>query len=101
MVVVIGREVFHNGDVGVDAVRCPLCGANQVKSDWGEAIDRWSDGDDDALLMCNACSAVSPLTRWLFEPAWDLGVLASRSETGRRSIRNSSSRFPRYCRRKC
>ena len=75
MAVVIGREVFHNGGLGVDGVRCPLCGVNQVESDWGEAINRWSDGDDDALLMCNACYADSPLTLWVFEPAWGFACL--------------------------
>jgi hypothetical protein len=76
MDVVIRREVFHNGGAGLDAVRCPMCGANQVDGDWGTAVDAWYAGDDKAPLACDACHATSPLTQWSFEPPWGFACLA-------------------------
>lgn len=75
MDVVIGRTVFHNGGLGVDAVLCPACGANQVDGDWADAVDRWYAGDDDAPLACGACRAEIPLTRWVFGPPWGFASL--------------------------
>lgn len=75
MKVVTKREVFHNGGLGVDAVRCPACGVNQVDGDWSDAIDPWWDGNDDAAFTCEACGAANPITRWIFEPPWGFGCL--------------------------
>ena len=75
MDVVIGRTVFHNGGLGLEAMLCPACGANQVAGDWGDAVDRWYAGDDNAPLACRACRAESPLTRWVFEPPWGFANL--------------------------
>jgi hypothetical protein len=69
---VVGRTVFFNF---VDLVRCPLCQADNVHGEWGDAVSRWNKGDDLALLKCICCNEKSPLTEWTFDPPWAFGNL--------------------------
>jgi len=71
----IGRTVFHNFGAGLDVVRCPVCQANNVESDWGDAVGRWYRGDDLAPFQCRSCNESSPLTDWTFDPPWAFGHL--------------------------
>lgn len=75
VVEIVGRTVFHNGGAGVDVVRCPLCQANNIEEDWGEAVGRWYDGDDLAPLQCSDCNEKSPLIDWTIDPPWAFGHL--------------------------
>ncbi|HEV3117698.1 MAG TPA: hypothetical protein VGY58_11625 [Gemmataceae bacterium] len=72
---VVGRTVFHNQGAGLDVVRCPLCLANQLEEDWGDAVGRWYDGDDCAPLPCRHCNESSPIVEWTFDPPWAFGNL--------------------------
>lgn len=75
VVEVVGRTVFHNGGLGVDVVRCPLCQANDVEGNWGDAVGHWYYGDDLAPLQCSKCNEKSPLSDWTFDPPWAFGHL--------------------------
>jgi hypothetical protein len=75
VVAVIHRTVFHNFGAGLDVVRCPLCQANDLESDWSEAVSRWYHGDDLAAFQCTFCNEESPITDWIFDPPWAFGNL--------------------------
>jgi hypothetical protein len=72
---VVGRTVFHNFGAGLDAVRCPVCLANEEESNWGDAIGGWFKGDDFASFQCPNCRESSPITEWKFDPPWAFGNL--------------------------
>jgi hypothetical protein len=35
------RQVFDNGQNGLEEISCPRCGANNIDSDWGEILSAW------------------------------------------------------------
>jgi hypothetical protein len=72
---VVGRTVFHNFGAGLDVVRCPVCLANQVKADWGDAVGTWYQGDNLAAFRCPSCNESSPIIEWTFDPPWAFGNL--------------------------
>ncbi|MBT1689471.1 hypothetical protein [Dawidia soli] len=68
------REVFHNGEYGLDEVLCPVCRANNVDTDWPDAVDAWYARQADPW-RCNQCGNESPITKYKFRPTWAFGEL--------------------------
>jgi hypothetical protein len=72
--VVTVRQVFDNGDNGLEEINCPKCGGNNIDSDWGESLDAWDAGQNDKL-KCSQCDNESPITDFDFKPSWGFGEL--------------------------
>jgi hypothetical protein len=70
--VVSKRQVFDNGENGLEEINCPKCGANNIDSDWGDVIGAW-DSEQDDKLKCNHCDKESSFTDYNFQPTWGFG----------------------------
>ena len=66
--------VFENGENGLEEIKCPKCGANNIDSEWGEIIARWFNGQNDNL-KCVQCSTESSIVDYEFKPTWAFGEL--------------------------
>lgn len=66
------RQVFDNGDNGLEEINCPKCGANNIDSDWGEVIGAW-DNEQSDKLKCSQCDTESSITDYEFKPNWGFG----------------------------
>jgi hypothetical protein len=72
--IVTRRQVFENGENGLEQIKCPKCGANNIDSEWGEIIARWFNGQNDNL-KCVQCSTESSIVDYEFKPTWAFGEL--------------------------
>lgn len=68
----IGRMVFDNGGNGLDKVICPVCSANNIDEDWGDATGAWYE-NQIGRLTCSQCGRESSITAYAFEPTWAFG----------------------------
>lgn len=69
------RRVFDSGENGLEEIRCPVCGGNNINSDWGDIIGAWQSGHDDKL-RCEQCATESSITDYAFVPTWAFGDCA-------------------------
>jgi len=70
--IIINRQVFHNGENGLNEIRFQKCGANNIDSDWGEIIDSWDNKEND-VLKCSECNNETSITNYDFRPKWGFG----------------------------
>jgi hypothetical protein len=70
--ITVNRQVFHNGERGLNEIRCPKCRANNIDSDWGEILDSWSNQEND-VLKCIECYNETSITNYDFRPKWGFG----------------------------
>ena len=70
------KEVFHNGSNGLDEINCPNCKTNIIDSDWGQALDEWTNETGKDKITCPNCKSVNSITEYKFEPNWGFGNLA-------------------------
>lgn len=71
LVIVQQRNVFHS-DGGFTLI-CPRCGwdnAREGEYAWGDAVDEWFAGNDDASHMCDGCGYEARIVDWPFDPEW-------------------------------
>jgi hypothetical protein len=66
------RQVFDNGENGLDEINCPKCGANNIDSDWGEAVGLWDTGKI-GILRCSQCDNEASIADYDFRPDWGFG----------------------------
>src|SRR5690606_21626034 len=66
------RQVFDNGGNGLEEIKCPKCGANNIDSDWGQALEAWNSGQN-GILKCGQCDNEVPITDYDFKPTWGFG----------------------------
>lgn len=67
--VVTGREVFHAGGNAIEA--CDGCGVRfDPGRDFGDRVQEWVDGDDDASWRCPSCGRSERLPDWDGPWAW-------------------------------
>jgi hypothetical protein len=49
------KQVFDNGGNGLEEIKCPNCGENNIENDWGDSLDNWYSGtDSDKINSKNA-----------------------------------------------
>jgi hypothetical protein len=70
--VITARQVFDNGESGLEEINCPKCGANNIGSDWGKLLDSWDSGHDDKL-KCSKCYKELSIAEYNFRPSWGFG----------------------------
>jgi hypothetical protein len=70
--VITERQVFDNGENGIEEINCPKCGANNIEAEWGEIVGRWDNGEDDRM-KCVECAKETPITNYEFVPAFGFG----------------------------
>jgi hypothetical protein len=70
--IIATRQVFDNGENGLEEINCPECGANNIDADWGELISAWDNGDNDKL-KCSQCGKQLSITEYNFRPSWGFG----------------------------
>lgn len=70
--IVIERRVFENGENGLEEIRCPKCGTNNIDSNWGEIIGAW-DNAQNGDLKCKKCGSIASITEYDFRPTWAFG----------------------------
>jgi len=73
LAITTGRQVFHAA--GVDEIRCPACGCNNIDSDWGELLDEWVRETGKDHLLCQGCGAAVSIVDYRFSPVWAFGEL--------------------------
>jgi len=71
--IVTERQVFDCGENGLDEVNCPECRANNLDSEWAEAIEAWWRSTGYHKLKCNQCGKESPIIDYEFIPTWAFG----------------------------
>lgn len=74
----IGRQVFHTGDNGIQAICCPTCGAAHDPDEvpWSDAVGAWYLNEATHTMTCPACRASLSIVDWTFETPWGFGHLA-------------------------
>jgi hypothetical protein len=70
--IVVGKNVFHAGENGVDEMICPNCDEDVLEEDGLDAVDDWFKGATDKLI-CPACG--ESVEYFDFDPAWALSDL--------------------------
>jgi hypothetical protein len=70
--IIVNRQVFDNGANGLDEIKCPKCGANNIDSDWGDKIKSWDSKEND-VLKCSECNHETSITNYDFRPKWAFG----------------------------
>jgi ribosomal protein S27E len=71
--IVDNRQVFYAN--GVDEIKCPNCGTNNIESEWGEALDEWVNNTGNDKIKCLGCGHSFSIEEYIFEPAWAFGEL--------------------------
>lgn len=77
--IVTERTVFHTGDNGIQALRCPRCAQDHDPADvpWSESVEAWFTAEGSDTLRCPACDCESSIVDWQFlELNWGFGNLA-------------------------
>lgn len=73
--VITERSIFENGGNGLDALVCPLCDVNNIKTNWHEAIGEWYNNTGNGLHYCSNCKSKVPIVSYHFVPTWAFGAL--------------------------
>ncbi|MGE0773390.1 MAG: hypothetical protein AB7K37_16880 [Cyclobacteriaceae bacterium] len=68
------RQVYDNGQNGLEGIICPSCGGDNIETDWGQAIASW-DGGGDGNLKCSHCGNENSILDYDFNPTWGFGDL--------------------------
>jgi hypothetical protein len=71
--VVDHRRVFYAN--GVDEIKCPNCDANNIESEWGEALGEWVNNTGNDKIKCLGCGDSFSICEYIFEPTWAFGEL--------------------------
>jgi hypothetical protein len=71
--IVTQREVFHNGQNGIDSVTCPNCNFNIMDSDWGELVSEWFNDTGRDKITCTTCNNIYSIVDYKFDPPWAFG----------------------------
>ena len=70
------REVFHNESNGLDRITCPECQTNIIDTDWGQALEEWTNETGNDKVTCPNCNSVNSITEYRFQPSWGFGNMA-------------------------
>ena len=73
--VITTRQIFHNGGYGLDEITCPDCNANIIETDWGQALDEWTNETGQGKIVCPQCHTENSITDYNFDPTWGFGNL--------------------------
>jgi hypothetical protein len=87
-----GRQVFDNGENGIDEIICPSCHGDILENEWD--ISDWHEGRTDNLT-CPLCNVQAEINTFNIEPKWGFSNLGFTFGTGRISLKHllkSSSR---------
>lgn len=69
------RSVFHAGGNGIE-LTCGKCGLEfEPDPTFGDRVQEWFDGDDDASLSCPSCGHRERLSSWDGPWPWAFGYL--------------------------
>ncbi|WP_017875533.1 MULTISPECIES: hypothetical protein [unclassified Janthinobacterium] len=76
--VAIERTVYHTGDNGIAAIRCPGCAAAYDPDDlpWSDAVGAWFSDEAECSMACPACHTSRSIVDWTFDMPWGFGNLA-------------------------
>ena len=67
------KQVFDNGGNGLEEIKCPNCGENNIENDWGDSLDNWYSGTDSDKIKCQKCGTENSVTEFEFKPTWAFG----------------------------
>ncbi len=69
------RQVFHNGNNGLDEIRCPNCNEDVIDANWQQALEEWINETDQDKIICQNCNIENSITKYIFCPTWGFGNL--------------------------